>query len=154
MTYFKQTTFLIENKINISSNVTVFLYFLLLGVSCVGEHEFQCADGGCIHIDFRCDGTADCFDDSDEANCTCKLLVDLSEDDINNYDYSITVDRVTNYNYNYPVLSGMYIIIQCCIKCVINYSTYWCLVIHLSKSFPIMKNEYNYVDILENGGPN
>nr|XP_046225254.1 LOW QUALITY PROTEIN: low-density lipoprotein receptor-related protein 2 [Oncorhynchus gorbuscha] len=31
--------------------------------------KFQCANGQCIDLDWRCDGTKDCTDDSDELNC-------------------------------------------------------------------------------------
>uniref|UniRef100_A0A3B3E196 Low-density lipoprotein receptor-related protein 2 n=1 Tax=Oryzias melastigma TaxID=30732 RepID=A0A3B3E196_ORYME len=34
-----------------------------------GSNEFQCTNGQCINIDWRCDGTKDCTDDSDELNC-------------------------------------------------------------------------------------
>ncbi|XP_059387967.1 low-density lipoprotein receptor-related protein 2 [Carassius carassius] len=31
--------------------------------------QFQCSNGQCINQDWRCDGTKDCTDDSDEQNC-------------------------------------------------------------------------------------
>uniref|UniRef100_A0A3P8V606 EGF-like domain-containing protein n=1 Tax=Cynoglossus semilaevis TaxID=244447 RepID=A0A3P8V606_CYNSE len=31
--------------------------------------QFQCSNGQCIDMDWRCDGTKDCTDDSDEQNC-------------------------------------------------------------------------------------
>lgn len=33
--------------------------------------QFQCTNGQCIDITYRCDGTKDCVDDSDELNCPC-----------------------------------------------------------------------------------
>ncbi|KAG9350071.1 hypothetical protein JZ751_026424, partial [Albula glossodonta] len=45
---------------------------------CLGQCEsgqFQCSNGQCIDQDWRCDGTKDCSDDSDELNCpppTCE----------------------------------------------------------------------------------
>ncbi|XP_077994135.1 uncharacterized protein LOC144447911 isoform X2 [Glandiceps talaboti] len=38
-----------------------------------GRREFQCDDGHCIIERFRCNGKANCPDDSDEANCTSIL---------------------------------------------------------------------------------
>uniref|UniRef100_A0A3B4FXS2 Low-density lipoprotein receptor-related protein 2 n=1 Tax=Pundamilia nyererei TaxID=303518 RepID=A0A3B4FXS2_9CICH len=34
-----------------------------------GSDQFQCNNGQCINIGWRCDGTKDCTDDSDELNC-------------------------------------------------------------------------------------
>lgn len=35
---------------------------------CDNEH-FRCEDGHCIPASWRCDGTKDCLDDSDEIGC-------------------------------------------------------------------------------------
>ncbi|XP_015230707.1 PREDICTED: low-density lipoprotein receptor-related protein 2-like [Cyprinodon variegatus] len=40
----------------------------LVQASCA-SNEFQCTNGQCINIEWRCDGTKDCTDDSDELNC-------------------------------------------------------------------------------------
>lgn len=44
----------------------MFSYFL--GEDCK-ETDFRCDDGTCIHKSWRCDGTEDCRDASDEAAC-------------------------------------------------------------------------------------
>ncbi|XP_076146177.1 sortilin-related receptor [Alosa pseudoharengus] len=33
------------------------------------EYNFQCTNGGCVSLDWKCDGMNDCGDYSDEANC-------------------------------------------------------------------------------------
>lgn len=33
------------------------------------DHEFQCANGDCIDVRDRCNGYAECSDDSDEEDC-------------------------------------------------------------------------------------
>ena len=42
--------------------------------SCSGPHKFQCDNGYCIEIRYRCDGDNECVDGSDEKKC-CKLMV-------------------------------------------------------------------------------
>jgi hypothetical protein len=34
------------------------------------EHEFQCTDGSCISLTWKCDLEHDCMDGSDEVNCS------------------------------------------------------------------------------------
>ena len=34
-----------------------------------GPYGFECGDGDCIYIGFRCDGKSDCLDDTDELGC-------------------------------------------------------------------------------------
>jgi hypothetical protein len=34
------------------------------------EHEFQCTDGSCISLTWKCDLEQDCMDGSDEVNCS------------------------------------------------------------------------------------
>uniref|UniRef100_A0A3B4ZUY4 Low-density lipoprotein receptor-related protein 2-like n=1 Tax=Stegastes partitus TaxID=144197 RepID=A0A3B4ZUY4_9TELE len=43
--------------------------FVVLKKRSCGSGEFQCTNGQCIDTDWRCDGTKDCTDDSDELNC-------------------------------------------------------------------------------------
>ena len=38
---------------------------------CNPDSEFTCASGGCINATWVCDTEEDCFDGSDEVNCTC-----------------------------------------------------------------------------------
>ena len=45
---------------------------LSLGV-CEPETEFTCLDGSCINATWVCDEENDCFDGSDEQNCTCNV---------------------------------------------------------------------------------
>ncbi|KAJ8027157.1 Low-density lipoprotein receptor-related protein 8 [Holothuria leucospilota] len=35
-----------------------------------GEHQYQCASGECIYSVYVCDNNPDCFDHSDELNCS------------------------------------------------------------------------------------
>lgn len=35
-------------------------------------YEFQCDNNQCINIEFRCDGTQDCTDNSDESENNCR----------------------------------------------------------------------------------
>lgn len=38
--------------------------------------EFKCKTAGCINGTLKCNGVQDCFDGSDEFNCTSKLHLD------------------------------------------------------------------------------
>ena len=50
------------------------------GYTCEAD-EFQCANGGCIDLEWRCDNFPDCHDMSDERNCSigkvCCTIVSL-----------------------------------------------------------------------------
>ena len=41
------------------------------GQQCIRDQEYQCDDGTCIPIYYRCDGTPHCLDNSDEIDCPC-----------------------------------------------------------------------------------
>ena len=41
-----------------------------VGTCNAGSCEFRCANGRCVFHDWRCDGYNDCFDNSDELNCS------------------------------------------------------------------------------------
>uniref|UniRef100_A0A8C0TXJ2 Low-density lipoprotein receptor-related protein 2 n=1 Tax=Canis lupus familiaris TaxID=9615 RepID=A0A8C0TXJ2_CANLF len=46
------------------------------GVTECGSEDFRCEDGQCISASWRCDGTRDCLDDTDEIGCpppSCKV---------------------------------------------------------------------------------
>uniref|UniRef100_A0A671Q6S8 Low-density lipoprotein receptor-related protein 2-like n=1 Tax=Sinocyclocheilus anshuiensis TaxID=1608454 RepID=A0A671Q6S8_9TELE len=46
----------------------VLLVYVMFSGQCTSG-QFQCSNGQCINQDWRCDGTKDCTDDSDEQNC-------------------------------------------------------------------------------------
>ena len=58
------------------------------------ESEFQCRDGSCIPMRWRCDKTDDCGDNSDESNCSTVMsgrsgfrkLMDIKGDTKSVYD--------------------------------------------------------------------
>ena len=37
--------------------------------TCHETTEFMCRDGECIALSWKCDGDADCFDNTDELDC-------------------------------------------------------------------------------------
>lgn len=55
-------------------------FFMLLIVGKVSKTcligQYQCDNGDCIDVIFRCDSQQDCFDGSDEKNC-CMYIVDI-----------------------------------------------------------------------------
>lgn len=46
---------------------------MIADVTCTAD-EFQCSDKQCIDKLWQCDGDADCNDQSDETNCTTKIV--------------------------------------------------------------------------------
>ena len=46
------------------------------------EFEFSCSDGSCIHIDLKCNYVADCFDNSDENECSTLNLEGMETYDV------------------------------------------------------------------------
>ena len=63
---------------------------IVLMLSKCQEFEFSCSDGSCISIDLKCNYVADCFDNSDENECST-----LKEEGMERYDVGI-LDILTN----------------------------------------------------------
>ncbi|XP_032807616.2 vitellogenin receptor Yl-like isoform X1 [Petromyzon marinus] len=42
--------------------------------ACNADYHFMCASGHCVPKSWRCDGSSDCRDDSDEVGCGCKAF--------------------------------------------------------------------------------
>ena len=40
-------------------------------IECESNKEFACENGGCIDLDWQCDGEEDCYDGSDESQKHC-----------------------------------------------------------------------------------
>ena len=49
-------------------NCYYYTYFFSVVVVCNIDH-FVCDNGGCVSVDFVCDDTNDCGDNSDEQDC-------------------------------------------------------------------------------------
>lgn len=52
------------------------LIYYFSSVKTCPNTEFQCENGDCVPITYRCDGQPDCGDTSDEYNCGMKITVD------------------------------------------------------------------------------
>ena len=55
---------------------------LTMMLSLCKEFEFSCSDGSCIHIDLKCNYVADCFDNSDENECSTLNLEGMEKYDV------------------------------------------------------------------------
>lgn len=58
----------------------------------VCEH-FQCTNGDCISSSLRCDGIADCIDDSDEKNCSKTNLVNCTANEYHCFNTDICLPQ-------------------------------------------------------------
>lgn len=54
---------------NCTSNIVHSHGSIIVNHTTCGAREFQCLSGECIHIGWKCDGSPDCLDHSDETNC-------------------------------------------------------------------------------------
>ena len=62
----------VENPTKISNPLNVLCESGLVSLKqTCQEHQHQCSDGSCILRHHVCDGSHDCKDEGDEANCTC-----------------------------------------------------------------------------------